>query len=98
MAISQQVVWAVVNARMFNRIREEAHTWESSYRALQHVNEMLSQRAEALEQQLQDLRHVEQQVWTILAASMRARYMPESMGSNDEELVNTLKKLLAAIG
>jgi hypothetical protein len=98
MAISQQVVWAVVNARMFNRIREEAHTWESSYRALQHVNEMLSHRASALEEQLQDLRHVEQQVWTILAASQRARYVPEGMGANDEELVNTLKKLLAAIG
>jgi GAF domain-containing protein len=40
MAVSQQVVWAVVNARMFNRIREEAHTWESSYRALTHVNEI----------------------------------------------------------
>jgi GAF domain-containing protein len=98
MAVSQQVVWAVVNARMFNRIREEAHTWESSYRALQHVNEMLSHRAEALEEQLQDLRHVEQQVWTILAASQRARYIPEGMGESDEELVNTLKKLLAAIG
>jgi hypothetical protein len=98
MAIGQQVVWAVANARMFNRIKEEAHTWESSYRALQHVNEMLSQRAEALEDQLQELRYVEQQIWTVLAASQKARYMPEIQSASDEELVSTLKKLLAAIG
>jgi hypothetical protein len=83
---------------MFNRIKEEAHTWESSYRALQHVNEMLSQRAEALEDQLQELRYVEQQIWTVLAASQKARYMPEIQSASDEELVSTLKKLLAAIG
>lgn len=95
-SIGRQVALAVDNAQQFTEAQEKAQTWETSYSALQEANAELTKRAEVLERQIQDLHHAEQQIWIALAASQRAARHP-SDPSEDEQLVATLKRILAAM-
>lgn len=98
-AISRQIIWAVANSQMFARIKKEAMTWENSYLALQQANTMLNKRAEALENELENLRQAEQQIWTALAASQEARRAVQQANDGEEDaLAKTLRRILAAMG
>jgi GAF domain-containing protein len=100
-SIGQQVGQAIANSKMFNEVRAKAQSWEVSYTALQKANAQLTKRAETLERQIQELHHAEQQIWVALAASQRARRnMPVKASADsdeDEQLVATLKRILAAM-
>ncbi|MBN1993622.1 MAG: GAF domain-containing protein [Anaerolineae bacterium] len=95
-SIGRQVAHAVANSQMYSEVQEKAQNWESSYSALQQANLELTRRAEALERQIQELHQAEQQIWVALAASQRAaHHSPEAQA--DEELMATLKRILAAM-
>jgi GAF domain-containing protein len=99
-SIGQQVGQAIANSQMFTEVQEKAQNWEVSYSTLQEANAQLAKRAEALERQIQDLHHAEQQIWVALAASQRARRHTPSRSSGpegDEQLAATLKRILAAM-
>jgi len=94
-SISSQVAQAIANSQKFTEVQEKAESWESSYSTLQRANAELTKRAEALERQIQDLHQAEQQIWTALAASQQAAR--HSGPESDEQLANTLKRILAAM-
>jgi hypothetical protein len=94
-SISGQVAQAIANSQRFTEVQEKAENWESSYSTLQKANAELTRRAEALERQIQDLHQAEQQIWTALAASQKAAR--HSGPEGDEQLANTLKRILAAM-
>jgi GAF domain-containing protein len=100
-SIGQQVGQAIANSQLFSEVKEKAQNWEASYTALREANAQLTRRAETLERQIQELHHAEQQIWVALAASQRARRSsPVKQTSNaegDEQLVATLKRILAAM-
>jgi GAF domain-containing protein len=100
-SIGQQVGRAIANSQMFSEVKEKAQNWEASYTALQKANAQLTKRAETLERQIQELHHAEQQIWVALAASQRARrnspVKKASGPEGDEQLVATLKRILAAM-
>lgn len=73
MSIGQQVAQATINSQQFAQAQSKAQSWESNYNALQQANRQLARRAEALENQIQELQRIEQQIWTALAASQAAR-------------------------
>lgn len=94
-SISDQVAQAIANSKKFTEVQQKAENWETSYSTLQKANAELTRRAEALERQIQDLHHAEQQIWTALAASQQAARHSNAEG--DEQLENTLKRILAAM-
>jgi GAF domain-containing protein len=100
-SIGQQVGQAIANSKMFSEVKEKAQNWETSYTALQDANAQLTKRAETLERQIQELHQAEQQIWVALAASQRARrkepVKKASSPEGDEQLVATLKRILAAM-
>lgn len=73
MSIGQQVAQATINSQQFAQAQSTAQSWESNYNALQQANRQLARRAEALENQIQELQRIEQQIWTALAASQASR-------------------------
>jgi signal transduction protein with GAF and PtsI domain len=94
-SISEQVAQAIANSQRFTEAQEKAQNWENSYQALQKTNAQLTKRTKVLEQEVEQLHKVEQLIWTALAASQKARR--ESPGQADEQLAETLKKILDTI-
>jgi uncharacterized membrane-anchored protein YjiN (DUF445 family) len=94
-SISEQVAQAIANSQRFTEAQEKAQNWENSYQALQRTNAQLTRRTEALEQEFKDRQNIEQLIWSALAASQKARH--ESPNQADEQLAETLKKILDTI-
>ncbi len=96
-SISSQVAQAIANSQKFTEVQNKAQNWETSYSALKAANAELTKRAEALEKQIQDLHHAEQQIWTALAASKRAARQTQGAEDDEQQLANTLKRILEAM-
>lgn len=96
-SISGQVAQAISNSQSFTRVQRQAQKLEDGYLALQQANQELARRAETLEQEVQELRRAEQQIWIALAASQEARLRPlRNAGSSgqENELVTLLRRVL----
>ena len=93
-SIGQQLSQAITNSQTFDEAKQKAQTFEADYTSLQQANTQLMKRATTLEKQIQGLRQVEQQIWSILAASRKASNKSDPDG---EQLMTTLKKVLAAL-
>ena len=82
------------------KTEEKAQNWKISYSALQRANKQLANRTKTLEKQMQELRQAEQQIWTVLAASTKARHQSANQGetsSADDQVVGIIKKVLSRL-
>ncbi len=101
MSIGRQVGQAIANSQQFYEAQQKVQNWESSYSALQEANKQLTSRAAVLENQIQELRQAEQQIWMALAASSRSRHRSSGKGLDtqaDKQLLAVIKKVLGKLG
>jgi len=97
-SIGQKVGQAIANSQKFSEAESKVQAWEANYSGMQRANAQLTDRANTLAREVQDLRRIEQQIWIALAASQKAgKFQSEALEMHPGDLVTTLKKALTAL-
>lgn len=96
-SIAYQTERAIINAQRFGEMEKKVNTWETNYKDIEKTNHLLNERVEVLESQVQTLRRMERQIWSILSANFSDLHPSKSGSQTDEALAITLKTILTAI-